>query len=269
MPVLQLPDTDLHYETFGQGPAFLFNPATAWHGEAWKLHQVPEFSRDHMVITYDPRGTGKSVTRGKDFSTRRLAADAAALLDHLGIKSTIALGHSNGGRIAQTLATEYPDRVNKLILASSGATHTGPAGVPIKMCIELVNKGYERYTLEHMLEVGFTKAYYEANREICDRFIKVRMSNLLPIENFLGYVVARQESDTTARLKDIKAPTLVMVGDDEDHGSSGPTHLDFARLLADKIAGAKFVMLKGQGHHYLFVAPDMANKAIREFLAAS
>jgi hypothetical protein len=60
-----------------------------------------------------------------------------------------------------------------------------------------------------------------------------------------------------------------MVGDDEDHGSSGPTHLHFAQILADKIAGAKLVTLKGQGHHYLFVAPEMSNKIIREFLAAT
>jgi pimeloyl-ACP methyl ester carboxylesterase len=269
MPVLKLADTDLHYETFGQGPAFLFNAATAWHGEPWKLYQVPEFSRDHTVIVYDQRGTGRSPTRSDDFSTKRLAEDAATLLDHLGIKSAIALGHSNGGRVAQTLATDYPGLVDKLILASSGATHTGSPGVPIKMCVKLVTKGYEKYTLDHVFEVGFTKAFYEANKAICDRFIEVRMSNLLPLENFLGYVVARQASDTTAKLKGIKVPTLVMVGDDEDHHSSGPTHLYFAKLLAKEIAGAKFVMLPGQGHHYPFVAPEMTNKIIRDFLAGS
>jgi pimeloyl-ACP methyl ester carboxylesterase len=269
MPVLKLADTDLHYETFGRGPAFLFNAATAWHGEPWKLYQVPEFSRDHTVIVYDQRGTGRSSTRSDDFSTKQLAEDAAALLDHLGIKSTIALGHSNGGRIAQTLTTDYPGLVSKLILASSGATHSGPPGVPIRMCVQLVTKGYETYTLDHVFEVGFTKAFYEANKAICDRFIEVRMSNLLPLENFLGYVVARQASDTTAKLKGIKVPTLVMVGDDEDHHSSGPTHLHFAKLLAKEIAGAKLVMLPGQGHHYPFVAPEMTNKIIRDFLAES
>jgi pimeloyl-ACP methyl ester carboxylesterase len=267
MPFLKLADTDLYYDTAGSGPAFLFNAATAWHGEPWKMHQVPEFSRDHTVITYDQRGTGKSTTRGDDFSTKRLTEDVVALLDHLGIKSTIALGHSNGGRIAQTLATDYPGRISKLILASSGATHSGAPGVPIKMCVQLVNKGYEKYTLDHVFEVGFTKAFYEANQAICDTFITVRMANLLPLENFLGYVVARQASDTTAKLKDIKVPTLVMVGDDEDHHSSGPTHLHFAKLLAKEIAGAKFVMLPGQGHHYPFVAPEMTNTIIREFLA--
>lgn len=95
------------------------------------------------------------------------------------------------------------------------------------------------------------------------------MSNLLALENFLSYVVARQASDTTAKLKDIKVPTLVMVGDDEDHHSSGPTHLHFAKLPAEEIAGAKLVMLPGQGHRYPFVAPEMTNRIIRDFLAES
>lgn len=267
MPVLNLGDTDIHYDVAGKGPAFLFNAATAWHGEPWKMYQVPEFAKDHTVITYDQRGTGQSKTKGDDFSTKRLAEDMVALLDHLKIKSTIALGHSNGGRIAMTLTTDYPGLVNTLILASSGATHNGPPGVPIKMCVQLVNKGYEKYTLDHVFEVGFTRAFYEANQAMCDKFIKVRMSNLLPLENFLAYVVNRQASDTTSKLKDIKVPTLVMVGDDEDHHSSGPTHLHFAKLLAKEIPGAKFVMLPGQGHHYPFVAPELTNKTIREFLA--
>ena len=81
------------------------------------------------------------------------------------------------------------------------------------------------------------------------------------------YVVNRQASDTTSKLKDIKVPTLVMVGDDEDHHSSGPTHLAFAKILADGIKGAKLVVLEGQGHHYPFVLPDKTNKTIRDFLA--
>ena len=162
-----------------------------------------------------------------DFSTARLSADAAALLDHLKLKGVVALGHSNGGRIAQTLATDYPGLVAKLILASSGATHTGPGGVPIKMCVQLVAKGYEKYVRDHVFEVGFTKAFYEANQAICDKFIAVRMSNLLPLESFLGYVVCRQASDTTSKLKDIRVPTLVMVGEDEDHHASGLTHVEF------------------------------------------
>jgi aminoacrylate hydrolase len=246
----------------------VFNSATAWHAEPWKLYQVPEFSKDFTVITYDQRGTGKSTTSSDDFSTTRLAEDVVALLDHLKIKRTVALGHSNGGRIAMTLAADFPGLVSTLILASSGTAYNGPPGVPIKMCAELIRKGYEKYTLDHVCAVGFTKAYYEANRELCDKFIAVRMSNLPSLETFLGYVVSRQESGISSKFKNINIPTLIMIGEDEDHHATGLSHLQSAKLLAEEIAGATFVMLPGQGHHYPFVAPKITNKVIREFLSA-
>jgi len=269
MPILQLTDTDIHYKVSGSGPALLFISATAWHGAPWELHQVPEFSRDHQVIVYDQRGTGSSPTRSKDFSTRRLAQDAVALLDHLGIERAIICGHSNGGRVAQLIAIDFPRRVEKLILASAGATHSSK-GIPIKMCLELVEKGYERHIRDSAIEAGCTKEFYAEHTDLVEAFLKVRMANLPPLETYLGHVVGRSESDTTSKLKQISAPTLVMVGDDEDHGSaSGDTHLHFAKILAREIPGAKFVVFPGQGHHYPFYSPQATNRAIRDFLASS
>ena len=68
MPFLNLGDTELYYDVAGKGPGFIFNPATAWHGESWKLYQVPEFAKDHTVITYDPRGTGRTRTKSSTAS---------------------------------------------------------------------------------------------------------------------------------------------------------------------------------------------------------
>ena len=73
MPNLRVDDTDLYYEVHGAGPPFLFMSQTATHGAVWKPLQVPEFARDHRVIIYDQRGTGRSSTRSTDFSTKRLA----------------------------------------------------------------------------------------------------------------------------------------------------------------------------------------------------
>lgn len=268
MPMLKLPDADIHYEVFGDGPPLLFLSATAWHGGVWKLHQLSDLSRDHRVVIYDQRGIGKSTTTGADFSTRRLAEDAIALLDHLGIGRASLCGHSNGGRVAQLVALDWPDRVEKLILASSGATHVSK-GIPLGMCLEMVEKGYPRYVRDHAIEVGFTKEFVAKHPDKVEALLKERLDNLPRLENFLRYVVARQESDTTSRLRDIRAPTLVMIGDDEDHGAAGDaTHMAFAKILAHDIPGAKLMVFPGQGHYYLFMEPEKANAAIREFLAA-
>jgi pimeloyl-ACP methyl ester carboxylesterase len=269
MPILKLEGVDLHYKTFGGGPAFLFIAATAWSGAPWELHQVPEFSRDHRVIIYDQRGTGGSATRSKDFSTRRLADDAVALLDHLGVDRAIVCGHSNGGRVAQLLAIEFPARIEKLILASAGATHRSK-GIPLNMCLELVQQGYEGHIRNSAIRTGCTKAFHAAHPDRVEAFLAIRTANLPSLETYLGHVIGRAESDTSSRVKEIRAPTLVLVGDDEDHGSaSGDTHLYFARMLARDIPNARFVMLPGEGHHYPFYSPEKTNAAIREFLMSS
>jgi aminoacrylate hydrolase len=267
VPLLDLGDADLYYETYGEGTPFVFCTATATHGEVWKHHQVPEFSRDHKVIIHDQRGTGRSKLHSKDVSTKRLADDIAALLDHLGARKAVVLGHSIGGRVAQILALDHPDKVGKLILASTGASFPG-RGIPLKMCLELVEQGYEPYLRDHSLEVGFTREFVATHREIVEEFLKVRLADPPPLETFLRFVVARQETDTSGRLKDIKVPTLVMVGEAEgEPDASGISHMTSSEVLARGIPGAKFVTLPGQGHYYPFVEPLPFHAAIRRFLA--
>lgn len=266
MPSLHVDGADLHYETYGAGKPFLFIARTAGHGEAWKLQQVPEFSRDHRVIIYDQRGTGKSTAGGSDFTIRRLTADAAALLRHLDAGDAVVLGHSNGGRVAQMLALDHPALVGKLILASSGGAHGGK-GIPVEMCVELVAKGYDRYVREHAIDVGFTREFAKANPQAVDRILDVMLANPPPLAVFLGHVVGRCEYDATPRLKDIRIPTLVMIGDDEDHGAMhGTTHKQFAEQLAAAICGARLAVIPRQGHYYLHADPVTTHRVIREFL---
>lgn len=246
----------------------LFIAATAWPGAPWKLHQVPEFSRDHRVIVYDQRGTGASTVRATDFSTRRLAADAAALLDHLGVAGATVCGHSNGGRVAQMLAVEYPRAVGRLVLLSSGATHGG-RGVPIPMIVRLAEHGYAAYDRATHIATGCTPSYYAAHKQKVDTFVEFMLAGSVPLETMLRYVAGAQESDTTALLGEIRVPTLVMVGDGEKHNVAGTTHFAFAEILVKNIADAKLVVLRDAGHYYAFYTPEETNKVIRDFLATN
>jgi len=177
-------------------------------------------------------------------------------------------GHSMGGVVAQLLALDYPGKVRKLILASSGAAHPGAHGVPVAMCRDMVRQGFEGYIREHTIETGWTKEFVAKNPALIEKFLQVRMSGIAPLENYLYFVLARQQHDHTERLKEIKVPTLVLVGDDENHGATDKTHWAAAHQLASAIPNAKLVVLAGEGHHYLATNPGAAHKAMREFLAA-
>jgi len=266
MPLLKRNGAEIYYETHGEGTPFLFCSVTGLDHQAWKFHQVDEFSRDHKVILFDYRGTGKSSKDIQDYSIKLFADDAAALLEHLHVEQAIVCGHSMGGVVAQLLALDYPDKVKKLILASSGSAHPGAHGIPLAMCRDMVRDGFDRYIRAHTIATGWTKEFVAKNPALVENFLQVRMSGIAPLENYLHFVLARQTHDHTDRLKDIRVPTLVLVGDDENHGATDNTHWTAAHQLAKAIPNATLVVLQGEGHHYLATNPATAHKAIREFI---
>jgi pimeloyl-ACP methyl ester carboxylesterase len=168
--------------------------------------------------------------------------------------------------VAQLVALEYPERVSKLILASSGASFPGAAGLPLTMCKEMIEWGYEKYVREHTLEVGFTDEFVRENPERVESFFQGRLENICPVEFYLRHVLARQSHDTSARLEDIRVPTLVMVGELEGDPKSAISHLISAEILAKGIPNAKFILLPGQKHNYFASAPEAVHKVIRDFL---
>lgn len=261
-----MPDAEIYYEVHGDGPPFLFCNVTGLDHQAWKFHQVTEFSRDHKVILFDYRGTGKSSKTIQKYSVKMFTDDAVALLGELNAEQAIVCGHSMGGVVAQLLALDYPHKVGKLILASSGAAHPGAHGIPLAMCRDMVRLGFEGYIRKHTVQTGWTKEFVAKYPALIEEFLRVRMSGIAPLENYLYFVLARQEHDHTARLRQINVPTLILVGDDETHGAADRTHWAAAHHLAREIPDAKLVVVQGEGHHYLATNPAAAHKAIREFI---
>jgi pimeloyl-ACP methyl ester carboxylesterase len=266
MPHLKVRDAEIYYEAHGDGAPFLFCSVTGLDHQAWKFHQMREFSRDHKVILFDYRGTGKSSKAVQKYSIKMFTDDAATILDHLDAEQAIVCGHSMGGVVAQLLALDHPNKVKKLILASSGSSHPGAKGIPLAMCRDMVRMGFEGYIRQHTIETGWTKEFVATHPDLIETFLQVRMSGIAPLENYLHFVLARQEHDHTDRLKEIRVPTLVLVGDDEKHGATDKTHWHAAHELAREIPNAKLVVLPGEGHHYLATNPDVAHRAIREFI---
>lgn len=269
MPYIKAKDgVDIYYEVTGQGTPFLFLSETACDGAVWNLYQTPEFARDHRVVTLDYRGTGLSGKPSIKYSTDMFAEDAATVLDHLGLEGAIVCGHSMGGRVAQLLALDHPRKVSKLILASSGAAHPGDRGIPLRIAKEMVEMGYEKYVREHTIVVGWTEIYARNHMNLIEKYLQVRMANLCPVEFYFRHVLARQEHDTSGRLKDIKVPTLIFVGDDDHFVVSDMSHRSGADILANGIPNSKLIVLPGERHSYFYTEPEKVHVMMREFLTA-
>ena len=109
----------LHYRTAGRGPVILLIHGIAGSGATWKRLLQP-LARGHRVIALDLLGHGLSDKPRGDYSLAGHASVVRDFLDALGISEVTAVGHSYGGGVAMQLLYQYPERVNRLVLISSG-----------------------------------------------------------------------------------------------------------------------------------------------------
>ena len=268
MAIANLPTgIDLYYESHGQGEPLVLIPSTAFSGEVWRPFQVPELSRSLNLIIHDPRGCGRSHVVQEVYTIDQMANDVVALLDHLGIRSAHVLGHSMGGRIALSMALNFPGRVKSLIMAASGS---GPAarpgsdcipGLPHRIVFELIEMGFENAICHEICgsNTFFTKDYRDRYPERVDEFYKLAWATHAKLSEFVHLIIARHNWEGTHRLGDLKLPTLVVIGDADAARSN---HLAQAEILANRILGAELKILKGQSHGFFWQAPEETNAMI-------
>lgn len=106
---------DLYYESLGAGyPVVLVGGGSGMDLRQWDA-VFPSLAESFQVIRYDPRGVGRSDNPTEAYSD---ADDLAALVEHLGFKSVVAVGESSAGGIALQFAASHPDRATAVVAAA-------------------------------------------------------------------------------------------------------------------------------------------------------
>ncbi|HEX7226639.1 MAG TPA: alpha/beta hydrolase [Candidatus Binatia bacterium] len=271
MPKVKLPSgVELYYESHGQGEPLILVPSTAYSGEVWKPSQMP-LANSLNLILFDPRGCGRSIPMQEVYIIEQLAVDIVALMDHLEIPSAHLLGHSMGGRIALSMTQNFPGRVKSLIMAASGS---GPAarsgadcipGLPHRLVLELVELGFEKFIYNEICESDtfFTDDYRRQHRDKVGDFYRLAWATHAKLPEFIHLCMARHNFEGTHRLGDVKAPTLVLIGDADRSGSN---HVGQSQVLADRIPGAVMKILHGQSHGFFWQASEETNAAILDWV---
>lgn len=120
----------MHYDIHGSGDALVLIPGFASGAWSWSW-QIDEFATKFRVITFDPRGISRSpIGEGESVSIPSIADDIVALLEKLEIEKAHILGISFGGFVALDFALRFPERVKRLVLASTsfgGPRHVAPS----------------------------------------------------------------------------------------------------------------------------------------------
>ncbi|MFF1380164.1 alpha/beta fold hydrolase [Streptomyces sp. NPDC058308] len=114
MPSLDVNDTTLHYEDEGSGPALLFLHGWGTSGRAWDA-QVPEFARDHRVVTVDWRGCGRSAHPARGNTVPDVVDDLVALTEALRLARPVVVGSSIGGAFAVELGVRRPELIAGIV----------------------------------------------------------------------------------------------------------------------------------------------------------
>jgi len=110
---------DMGYREFGSGEPILIIMPFASTMDMCNVTFIEKLARNYRVILFDNRGMGYSSENNGSFSIALLANDTAGFMDALGLDSAHIFGSSMGSVIAQELALEHPEKVDRLILSST------------------------------------------------------------------------------------------------------------------------------------------------------
>jgi pimeloyl-ACP methyl ester carboxylesterase/UDP:flavonoid glycosyltransferase YjiC (YdhE family) len=269
----------IHYEVHGTGqPTILLLPTWAIvDSRHWKM-QVPFLARDYRVITFDPRGNGKS-DRPKDpaaYSDDSYVSDARAVLDATGTERAVVAGFSAGCFWAMQLARSDPQRVLGLVQIGPFLPFTG---LPLPE--------WTQYSFDDELDTdeGWAKQNSHYWRRDWRGYVEFFMSQVVPeahstkvrddlvewglqtdADTMLCEAVAdaergpRDENEAVQLCCSLSCPVLVVTGDQDRI-----TPTEYAQRIA-KLTGGDLLVVAGAGHAPHARFPVVVNHAIRDFV---
>jgi pimeloyl-ACP methyl ester carboxylesterase len=264
MPFVSLDEAELYYEVRGDGEPLVLVPGFASGAWSWDW-QVEELARDFRVVTFDPRGVANSkLNNGPSVSISKIADDIVGLLDNLDMHSAHMLGISFGGFVAQEFALRYPERLKRLVLASTslgGPNHVAPATEVLAAFASTVGlNSSER--IRKYLTMAFTPTFIEKHAEVIDRFCTLREHNAVPEEVYRQQLASAVAFDAERQAPCIQAETLVLTGD-----ADTVVPAENSKRLARAIPHATLGVIEDGGHMTFVEQAEEFNSFVRDFLA--
>jgi len=253
--------TRIHYERSGRGFAVLFIHAGIADSRMWEPQAIA-LANDFDMIRPDLRGFGKTELPPVPYSG---VADLSALLDHLYVKRTHVVGCSMGGTLAIDFALEHPDRVGRLVVVAGGisGSNLGEADAALFAEIEAADKANDMDAVnraEVRLWVDGPRRP-EASAPAAVRELVLNMNRRALDSDWSSATSEPIDPPAIARLSDIAAPTLVIVGDEDlPHASANAT------VMISNIRGARRVAIKDAAHLPTLERPEEFNRLLLEFL---
>ena len=252
----------IYYEVAGEGEPLVLVHAGIADSRMWE-DQLLVFADRYRVIRYDMRGFGMTAMVDGPFSPHE---DLRGLLDSLDVERAHFVGCSMGGGAVLDFTQEYPQRVGNLVLVGSAVGGFAPDIDPPMQWDEILAAD-EAGDLERVSELevqvwvdGPRRSPGDVDASIRDL---VREMNLIALRNEASELGEewRPEPPAADRLPDVQAPTLLILGDEDQ-----PSVFAAAGLLEKELPNVRKVVMHGTAHVPNMERPEEFNRLVLDFL---
>ena len=256
-------DVELAVDVRGEGLPVLFVHGFPFDRTVWR-HQLATLSRVRRIAP-DFRGVGDSgAPPGADgYSLTRYADDLVAVLEAVGVRQAVLCGLSMGGYVIFELLRRHPERVKALILAD---TKPEPDSTEAKRGREELTQVAQRdgqdAVIERLLPRLLAAATQATQPEVAGQVRE--MAHRWSVPGLVGALrTLRDRPDSTDTLRDVRVPTLVLVGSEDQIAPP-----DTARAMAQLIPGAQCHVVPAAGHLAPLEQPLATSRVVADFLRA-
>ena len=244
----------INYVVEGEGPWLTFSHSLACNLHSWD-EEARRLSKSFKVLRFDTRGHGASGAPAGTCTLDLLADDLFGLLRALDVRSTHFVGLSMGGMIGQAFALKYPGMLMSLVLCDTSSRFD----LDIKARIGIVQAQGMEPMVAPTLSRFFSDEFRKASPDAVERVAAMIRST--PVLGYVGCCQAVSKIDLTARLKDIRCPTLVVVGKDDL-----VTPVAMAEEIHRAMPGSNLAVLPAAAHLSNLEQPDAFNQVLAGFL---
>jgi 3-oxoadipate enol-lactonase len=242
------------------GPLVTLSHPLAAALELWDPQAAALVGAGYRVLRYDARGHGGSDAPAGPYTTPQMAEDVRALWDALGVARSHFVGLSMGGIVGMELALRCPARLGGLVLADTTSRYAPATATMWQERIRAAEAAGMEAVVESTMAIWFTEAYRARETAAVDA-VRGMFRKMIPAA-YVAAVRAIADVDLTDAIGTIGRPTLVLVGE-RDPG----TPPAMARVLHERIPGARLVVLPGAMHCSSLEAAAAFNAAVLAFLA--
>ncbi|MEU2257808.1 alpha/beta hydrolase [Nocardia xishanensis] len=215
---------------------------------------------DLEVVSFDAPGAGRSTTPRNVYSMSDLARFVTRLLDTLGYDTVDVVGHSFGGALAQQLAHQAPDRIRRIVLAT---TTCGWGGVPGTLGSAVTALTPFRLWSKRVygLTIPLLAGEHNAEAELLRTWAGERLSTRPSFGGYSKQLLAGWTWTSLPWLDSIEHPVLVVAGSDDRL-----LPLANSQILATHLPNARMLVFEGHGHYLLLDPESGAGAAISDFI---